>query len=266
MAQEYWERGTVAGHALGLWNSFFGFVGEFVTLLGASARSAVGGVREWRETLGQMAFIGVNSVPIVFVTAAFSGAVLSLYTAAVLIRYGAGSLTGGAIGLAVTRELGPVLAGIMVSARCGSAIAAQIASMKVSEQIDALRALAVSPISYLVVPRLLAAALMLPVLGLIADYAGVFGGLGVATMLGVEPEAFLNSIRAFVVPFDVVGGLIKTLAFGVIVAIVGCQQGLATDQGAVGVGRATTNSVVISMVLIYISNYFLAWALFQRGG
>lgn len=217
---------------------------------------------ETNEWVNQMAFVGVNSIPIVALTTMFSGAVLALYSSDMLMRYGAGSLTGSLVGLAVTREVAPVLAGIMVAARCGSSMAAQIGQMAVTEQVDALRSLNVQPINYLVVPRLVACVLGLPILCLIGCYAGILGGLWVSQYAGVPQESFLNSLRQFVQPWDFLGGMIKTLVFGLIVSVVACQQGLRTKDGAVGVGRATTNTVVISMVLIYVANFILAALLF----
>jgi phospholipid/cholesterol/gamma-HCH transport system permease protein len=245
---------------------FLSFVGDSGLLVCRYAGRLIGGPYEVRELVQQMAFVGAASVPIVAVTSAFSGAVLSLYSSLLLVQFGVGSLTGGAVGLAMTRELAPVLAGIMVAARCGSAMAAQIGSMKVTEQIDALRALAVSPIGYLVVPRVTACLLMLPVLCLLGMYAGVIGGLVVGEAMGVPAASFMRTLTDFVEPSDITGGLIKSLAFGLIVSIVSCREGLATEGGAVGVGRATTSAVVTSMVLIYIINYFLAAWLFTGGG
>ncbi len=243
---------------------FLEFVGDITLLTGQYFARLFAPPYEFRELVMQMAFIGVASVPIVAVTAGFTGAVLSLYTTQLLTTYGVGSLAGGAVGLAMTRELGPVLAGIMVAARCGSAMAAQIGSMKVTEQIDALRALAVSPINYLVVPRVSASLIMLPVLCLIGMYSGVIGGMWVSDSLGVPRAAFIRTLTTMVVPHDIYGGLIKSIVFGLILTIVSCRQGLATEGGAVGVGRSTTNAVVFSMVLIYITNYFLATWLFTN--
>jgi phospholipid/cholesterol/gamma-HCH transport system permease protein len=150
----------------------------------------------------------------------------------------------------------------MVAARCGSAMAAQIGSMKVTEQIDALRSLAVHPYNYLLVPRVIAGIVMLPMLGMVADASGVMGGMLVAWAHKIPPTQFWRSVQVFSEPKDFIGGLEKTVLFGLIVALVSCQQGLGATGGAVGVGKATTNAVVISMVLIYISNYFLAAAIY----
>lgn len=243
-------------------NSFFGFIGEATLVAGGALRRIVQGDVSLRDTVSQMASIGVNSIPIVVVTTAFSGAVLSLYTTQLLVQYGAGNLVGGGVALSVTRELAPVLTGIVVAARAGSAIAAEIGTMKVTEQIDALRSLGTSPIQYLVVPRFLALIIMLPVLTMMGMIVGSFGGYVVATINGVSGSSFLNSARVWLVVRDVAMGLLKTVFFGAFIATVGTQQGLATTGGAAGVGRRTMNAVVLSMILIYISNFFLAYIMF----
>ena len=242
---------------------FLTFVGE-VTLLCLDAVKRVGRRPfEFSETLNQMAFIGVASVPIVVMTGFFSGAVLSLYLSTFLAKYGVSSFAGATVALSVAREIGPVLAGIMVAARCGSAMSAQIGTMAVTEQVEALRMLGVNPTNYLVIPRIIAGVLTLPVLVLICIWSGVFGGYVVAQATNIPGPAFIQSMQQFVVPWDFLGGMLKGPAFGLIVAVIACQQGLRTTQGAVGVGRATTNAVVISMVLIYVSNFVLAKILFR---
>lgn len=243
-------------------NRFFEFIGEFSILLARTGRFIFSGAVNLRDTVNQMAFIGVASLPIVLITVAFSGAVLSLYMAQIVVRWGVGSYTGGVVGLSIAREIGPVLTSVVVAARAGSAIAAEIGSMKVTEQIDALRALGVSPIQYLVVPRLLAGIAMLPVLTVFADVIGTAAGYYVAVINGVAGGGFLASMRSQVLPYDVVMGLVKTLFFAVVIVIVGAQQGLQTTGGATGVGKSTTSSVVISIVIIYILNFFLAYVMF----
>lgn len=243
-------------------NSFFGFVGEATLVAGGAMRKIIQGEISVRDTVSQMASIGVNSIPIVVVTTAFSGAVLALYTTQLLVQYGAGNLVGGGISLSVARELAPVLTAVVVAARAGSAIAAEIGTMKVTEQIDALRSLGTSPIQYLVVPRFLALVIMLPVLTMMGMIIGSFGGYVVATMNGVSGATFLNSTRVWVDVYDVAMGLLKTVFFGAFIATVGTQQGLATTGGAAGVGNRTMNAVVLSMILIYISNFFLAYIMF----
>ena len=209
-----------------------------------------------------MAFIGVASLPIVLITVAFSGAVLALYMAKLVVGWGIGSYTGAVVGLSIVREIAPVLTSVVVAARSGSAIGAEIGSMKVTEQIDALRSLAVSPVQYLVAPRLIAGVVMLPVLTVFADLVGTAAGYSVAVVNGVAGGGYMSSLKTQVLPYDVVMGLIKTIFFGVVIVIVGSQQGLQTTGGATGVGRSTTNSVVISIVIIYILNFFLAYIMF----
>lgn len=238
------------------------FVGEVSILFWEGIRRTFARPFELQETVSQMAFIGVASVPIVLITTFASGAVLSLYLAPLLLQSGAAELQGAMIALTVCREVGPVIAGIMVAARCGSAMAAQIGSMAVTEQLDALRALAVHPYNYLLVPRMIAAVIMLPMLGMVGNCAGVIGGMLVAWMNGIPASQFWRSVEVWAEPKDFMGGLAKTALFGLIVALVSCQQGLRTTGGAVGVGRATTNAVVVSMVLIYVANYFLAAAIY----
>lgn len=234
------------------------FVGEVTILVYEGVKRVFRRPFEGAEMFNQMAFVGIASVPIVALTTFASGAVLALYLAPLLVQSGAGELAGGTVGLTVTREMAPVIAGIMVAARCGSAMAAQIGTMAVTEQLDALRALGVHPYNYLLVPRLLAGVFMLPVLGVVGMYAGMAGGMLVCAGQGISSQQFMRSLQVWVEPSDFMGGIYKTIVFGLIVAVVSCQQGLRTTGGAVGVGRSTTNAVVISMVLIYVADYFLA--------
>lgn len=242
--------------------SFFEFLGDCSKILARALAFIFKGAVGVRDTVALMATIGVNSLPIVLITVAFSGGVLSLYMSQIVVAWGLGSFTGAVVGLSVTREIAPVLAAVVVAARSGSAMAAELGSMQVTEQIDALRALAVSPIQYLVVPRLLACIIMMPVLGIFADVIGVAAGYLVASVNGVAGGGFLSSMRAQVLPHDITMGLVKTMCFGLVIAIVGTQQGLRTTGGATGVGRATTNAVVISIVVIYILNFLLAYVMF----
>lgn len=242
--------------------NFLTFVGDLAILLGDTLGRLFRRPFEWSEVINQMAFVGAASVPIVTLTTFFSGAVLALYSTEFLVRFGAGSLAGATVGLAVAREIAPVLAGIMVAARAGSAMAAQIGTMAVTEQIDALKMLSVHPTNYLVIPRVLAAVLMLPILCLVGDYSGIIGGMLVSAVNGVPAESFLQSLQQWVRPWDFWGGIWKTPVFGLIIALVACRQGMRTTQGAVGVGRATTDTVVISMVLVYVANYLLAQVFF----
>jgi len=241
---------------------FFEFIGSTWILLGAALRYILLGAVSRQDTVYQMATIGVNSLPIVLVTVAFSGMVLALYMADLLVDFGVGSYVGAAVGLSVVREIGPVLTGVVVAARAGSAMAAEIGSMKVTEQIDALRALATSPIQYLVVPRFIASVVMLPLITVIADVVGIGGGYVVAVANGVAGGGFTSSVHQWVTVRDVLMGMLKTVFFGATISIVGCHQGLSTTGGAAGVGRTTTNAVVFSIILIYILNFFLAYVMF----
>ncbi len=219
---------------------------------------------KFRHVLHQMVHLGVDSLTIVLLTILFTGMVITLQTATEFVKYGAQSSIGGIVAVTMLRELAPVLTGVVVAGRVGAAIAAEIGSMKVTEQIDALRVMAVNPIRYLVVPRLLACVVMVPVLVIFADIIGTVGGYLVATMYaGINSFTYLNSITTFAVVHDVIGGLIKAMVFGGIVAIIGCYKGLCTEEGAEGVGRATTASVVSSIIAIFISNYFLSMLLYR---
>jgi phospholipid/cholesterol/gamma-HCH transport system permease protein len=218
------------------------------------------GVR-WGVTLTQMAYLGVNSILIVLLTTTFAGMVISLQLAHVAVTYGVANIVGGGVALAIARELGPMLTAVVVAGRAGSAIAAEIGSMKVTEQIDALICMAVSPTRYLVVPRVLALLVMVPVLTLFSDLSGTMGGSFVANVsAGIPSETFYDSVRRLVEMEDVYKGLFKASIYGLQIALVACFEGLRTDHGAAGVGQATTKAVVSSMLVIFISNYILsAW-------
>jgi phospholipid/cholesterol/gamma-HCH transport system permease protein len=217
-----------------------------------------------RHVLQQMLHLGVDSLPIVLLTILFTGMVITLQTAHGFIKYGAQSRVGGAVAVSMLRELAPVLTGVVVAGRVGAAIAAEIGSMKVTEQLDALRVMAVNPIQYLVVPRFLACSIMLPVLVIFADVIGTLGGYLVATLYaGISSFTYFNSIKLFADAYDVTGGLIKAVFFGGVIAIIGCYKGMTAEAGAEGVGRATTASVVSSIIIIFISNYFLSMLLYR---
>ncbi len=217
-----------------------------------------------RHILYQMAHLGADSLPIVLLTILFTGMVMTVQIAHEFIKYGAQSSVGGVISIAMGRELAPVLTGVVVAGRVGAAITAEIGSMKVTEQIDALRVMAVSPVAYLVVPRLIACMLMLPVLVVFGNVIGTIGAYLVATLYsGIGSFTFIQSIKVFAVVNDVTGGLIKAVFFGAIIALVGCYKGLTAPDGSAGVGKATTGSVVSSIILIFAANYFLSLALFR---
>ncbi|UCH78193.1 MAG: ABC transporter permease [Candidatus Coatesbacteria bacterium] len=211
-----------------------------------------------RRIVDQMVRIGVDSVPVVILTAVFTGMVLAMQATYQIAKFGADIYIGGIVGISMTRELGPVLTALMVSGRVGAAIAAEIGTMKVTEQIDALETLATNPVQYLVMPRVVAAAVMLPTLTAMADFVGIAGGYGVSTtLLGINPQAYIEKMNLLVHVSDLFIGLLKTVVFGIIIASVACNQGFKASGGAEGVGRATTVSVVTSCILILLSDVFL---------
>ena len=219
---------------------------------------------KFRHVIQQMSHLGVDSLPIVGLTILFTGMVMTMQSAQEFIKYGAQSSVGGVVSIAMGRELAPVLTGVVAAGRVGAAITAEIGSMKVTEQIDALRVMATNPLAYLVAPRLVACMLMLPILVSFADIIGTIGGYLVATLYaGISSFSFLHSIKIFAVVNDVTGGLVKSMVFGAIIATIGCYKGLTSAQGAEGVGKATTGSVVTSIILIFISNYFLSLMLYR---
>ena len=244
----------------------FGYLGELVSLCGQTIRGMRRGLHIG-DFIRQVAVIGVETVPIALLTIGFTGAVLSLYSVTTLVDYGASDLIGGIVAVSIVREIGPILTGVVVAARAGSAMTAEIGSMKVSEQVDALRSMGISPIQYLVVPRVLASILVMPMLTFCANLSGIIGGGMVASSLNVSWGTYLSSVRQLLDPdgSDITRGLFKTVVFGILIVLVGCREGLDTEGGAVGVGNSTTRSVVISIILIFIANYFLSYLLFLNG-
>ncbi|KYO52000.1 MAG: ABC transporter permease [Tistrella sp.] len=213
----------------------------------------------------QVMEIGYYSLPVVGMTALFSGMVLALQSYTGFARFSAESAVAGVVVLSITRELGPVLAGLMVAGRVGAAIAAEIGTMRVTEQVDALTTLRTNPYKYLIVPRVLAATLMLPVLVLIADIIGVMGGWLVGVYkLGFISTTYLVNTFNFVEPLDVISGLVKAAVFGFLIATMGCYHGFNSRGGAQGVGSATTNAVVSSSILLLIFNYVITELFFAR--
>lgn len=223
-------------------------------------------IRPWYPTLigGQFIAIGFYSLAVVGMTALFSGMVIALQSYTGFSRFNAEGAVANVVVLTITRELAPVLAGLMLAARVGASIAAEIGTMRVTEQIDALRTLNVNPMKYLVVPRVLAGFIMLPVLVFIADIIGVMGGWLVGVyVLDFSSVSYLSQTYDFVQWTDVQSGLIKAAVFGLIVTIMGCYNGYNSGRGAQGVGTATTNAVVSSAILILIFNYILTQVLFS---
>ncbi|MGR3503718.1 MlaE family ABC transporter permease [Pseudaestuariivita sp.] len=240
-----------------------GAVGR-VTLFAGSALSHCLRPPLYLPALAQQLFqIGWLSLPVVGLTALFTGAALALQIYAGGARFSAEEVVPSIVAIGMVRELGPVLGGLMVAARVASSIAAEIATMKVTEQIDALVTLSTNPLKYLVVPRLVAATLTVPVLVAVGDAVGIFGGYAVGiTRLGFNPAAYLQNTVDFLELWDVLSGLVKGAVFGFLVALMGCYHGMTAGRGAEGVGAATKSAVVSASVLILAANYLLTEAFF----
>jgi phospholipid/cholesterol/gamma-HCH transport system permease protein len=220
-----------------------------------------------RNTLEQMAVVGPDSLFIALLTAVFVGAVFTIQVAREFITFGAGNLVGGVLAVALTRELSPVLTAVVIAGRVGSAFAAEIGTMRVTEQIDALLMLKTDPVDYLVIPRLLACLLMMPILTLLSLVTGMLGGLIIATNIyNLSDTQFLDSARNFLGSWDIISAMIKACCFGVLIAVIGCSWGLTTTGGAKGVGQSTTTAVVTALLIIFISNFFLSWLMYQGTG
>ena len=218
--------------------------------------------RMFAAALVEMAYF---SLPVVALTAIFTGMVLALQSSTGLSRFSAESGIANLVVLSITRELGPVLAGLMVAGRVGAAMAAEIGTMRVTDQIDALRTLSTNPMKYLVAPRLLAGIVALPLLVVIADILGVFGGFLIATVsLGFAPRIYLQNTMDFMQTQDVVSGLVKASVFGFLITLMGCYHGYNSRGGAQGVGAATTSAVVAASILILAFDYVLTELFFAR--
>jgi phospholipid/cholesterol/gamma-HCH transport system permease protein len=218
-----------------------------------------------RQILRQLWDIGYNSLPVVGLTAVFTGAVLALQSYSGFSRFNAESTIATVVVLSITRELGPVLAGLMVAGRVGAAIAAEIGTMKVTEQIDALATLSTNPIKYLVAPRIIAGFCSLPILVCIADIIGVMGGYLVSIYkLDFNASSYLHATFEYLEFKDVFSGLVKAAVFGFLITLMGCYNGFNSGKGAEGVGRATTSAVVSASVLILLANYIITEIFFAR--
>lgn len=213
----------------------------------------------FKNLIKQMEQIGVNSIPVVLTTALSTGMVLALQSYTGFKRFGAESLIGTVVSLSMTRELGPVLTGLMVAGRAGAAMAAELGTMKVTEQIDALETLATNPMRYLVVPRFIASTIMMFFLTVLGMIIGIAGGYFVGVqVLGTNPVTYVNQSINNTEVEDIWFGLVKALVFGAVVGLIGCYKGFNTQGGAEGVGKATTGAVVVSCMLILILDYFLS--------
>jgi phospholipid/cholesterol/gamma-HCH transport system permease protein len=244
---------------------FFSYAGGAAQLLGESAGFIARFRVRVRETINQAYLLGVQSWTIVLLTSLCTGMVFALESAIQAVQYGFGNLVGGAVAYTMARELGPMLSAVVVAGRSGAAISAELGSMVVTEQIEALQSLGLSPVRMLVVPRLIAMLVMLPLLTVLADIVGTVGGMWIANVFAhISNESYVNSIRQALSFTDVLKGLFKALVFAVIVAIIGSYSGLRTRGGAAGVGKATTGAVVTAIILIFIFNFGLSYVLFQQ--
>jgi phospholipid/cholesterol/gamma-HCH transport system permease protein len=238
--------------------------GAFALLVAATWRAAFRSRFPALEILRQLEAIGARSTTIVMITALFTGMVLALQTGIALARFGAKPYVGSVVGLSLARELGPVLTALMVGGRVGAGITAELGSMRVTEQIDAIRSMGADPVQKLVLPRVLAATLALPLLTTLANVLGVAGGMLLArAQFGIDPSFYLQTITATVQMDDFVSGVFKTFFFGALIALVGCFEGLRTTGGTVGVGRATTRAVVAASIGVLVTDFFLTqlWVL-----
>jgi phospholipid/cholesterol/gamma-HCH transport system permease protein len=243
--------------------NFFREVGRFAHVLWRTLRWTPRRPWDFRELLRQMLRVGVNSLPVILLTAMFTGMVMALQTFTVLVRFGAERYVGSLVSLSMVRELSCVLGGLVIAGRAGSAMGAELGTMKVTEQIDALEVMATDPIHYLVVPRVWATVFVMPLLVVVADAIGIYGGYLVSVVLmGANPVSYMDNTFRFMDLSDLSSGLIKAAFFGMLIAVVGCQQGLYTRGGAEGVGRSTTRSVVVASIAILISDFFLTKVLF----
>ena len=218
---------------------------------------------DFRELVRQMARVGVESLPVVVLTSLFTGAVMALQMFATLRRMNAEGFVGTLVALAMVRELAPVISSLLIAGRCGSAMGAELGTMRVTEQIDALEVLATDPVHYLMVPRVWATVVMLPLLIVVADAVGIAGGYLVSVnYFGANPVSYMENTFRYMDYDDVTSGLIKAAVFGLIVAVIGCQKGYYTRGGAEGVGRATTHAVVLASIAILIVDFFLTKILY----
>jgi phospholipid/cholesterol/gamma-HCH transport system permease protein len=232
-------------------------VGEIVTLLFQSIIFIFQRPFHFKLAIHHLYTDGIKSIPVVFLTSVFTGGVLALQSFYGLQRFGAEVFTGSLVGVSLTKELIPVLTGLMISGRVGASYSAEIGTMKVSEQIDALFTFGINPVKYLVSPRVLALMMMVPLLTLFGDFVGIMGGRFVAdAVCHQNPIQFDFQLYSSLEFWDIISGLIKSIFFGITIAVVGSFYGLNTDGGAKGVGRATTTAVVVSSIIILISDFF----------
>jgi len=228
----------------------------------------INGKRSWKNISEQLNEIGVNSIPVISVCSLFAGMVLVVQVGKQFASISAVAFIGGTVGLSLARELAPLITAVVIAGRNGSAMAAELGTMKVTEQIDALVALSVNPVSYLIIPRVIACVVMVPVLTIFSNIIGLVGGVIVAiSQVGITSPVYFNSVVDNVTVTDFVSGIIKSAVFGLIIGVVAAHKGLSCDGGAEGVGKATTSSVVMIITLLLIVNYLLSSLFFihQQG-
>lgn len=241
--------------------SFTRELGAITTLLGQALRKIFLPPLDARIIVSQLVAVGIRSFPVVLITAVFTGMVLALQTYTGFKRFGAEALVGTVVALSMTREMGPVLTALIVAGRAGAAMAAELGTMRVTEQIDALETLATDPVKYLVVPRFVAGILMLPALAVLTDIIGILGGYVITVgLFDVSSTIYWNRTWDYLEASDIYYGLVKAGFFGAFISIISCHSGYYASGGAEGVGRATTGAVVLSSMSILIGDYFLtAW-------
>lgn len=251
---------SLGSFVLNVLNSF----GQFAFFLLAAIKVAFTSRLKLAKLFAQMKGIGVDSLSIILLTGTFTGMVLAFQSYIGFRRFGGEEFIGTVVALGLLRELGPVLTGLMVTGRAGSAITAEIGTMEITEQVDALRTLSINPFQYLVVPRILAGTIILPFLSIFCSMCGIIGGYIVSVhALSINPEQYTSGIKEYVELKDITGGLIKACCFGFILSLVGSYKGYTTTGGARGVGIATTQSVVVGSIMILVANYFLTALLFE---
>lgn len=244
-------------------NAFFLQIGDITLFTGQIFGRIFRGSIHTRNTLEQATLLGINSLPIVLVTALFVGMAFAVQLVKEFLKFGAAKMIGGVLALALWRELAPMLIGVVIAGRIGAAISAELGTMKVTEQIEAIESMGQDPIHYLVVPRVIAVTCLMPLLVGMADIVGFLGGFMVAVASGrVNPYAYFASAQDMLVVGDVLGGLIKALFFGLMTAVIATYMGLHATAGAKGVGEVTIRAVVASLIAVFVLNYFLSMALF----
>ncbi len=246
------------------WVAFVSYIGGVVLMTGRLIAALPQLPRSWHLLTTQMLAVGVQSLPLVVLVSVFTGAVSTWQAAYQFEGYVPMRYLGGAVGKAILLELGPVLTALVMTGRVGASMAAELGTMRVTEQIDALEVMGIDPTRYLVMPRVISGLLMMPILVLFANFVAIMGALAVAVFfVDISSETFLNGFRLLFKNADLYAGLFKAAIFGLIIATIGCYQGFNTQGGAEGVGRATTGAVVVASVLILISNYLMAVLLFR---